>query len=76
MTTTQKNMVVGFTRNKKSVKINKVQLKRFSKWYSKFDYKADAQEQSGIDYRVIDRLLLTGTCSPATLSKIESLNLN
>lgn len=59
-------------RKKRSVEIPKDKLTKIRKAYKSFTTKVDAQEATGIYYRVLDRLEYQNTCSPETLTLIET----
>lgn len=56
----------------KSVRVEPRLVNRLNTWYSKQLTKVEAGKLIQVNYRVIDRVLLTGTCSPDTKTKIET----
>lgn len=51
--------------------LDPIKLELFKKLYSSFALKADAVEFFGLDYRVMDMVVMRGTGSPETITTIE-----
>lgn len=59
-------------KKEKSVRVPNPLLTKLGRWYDKQLTKTGAENIIGVNYRVIDKTLLTGTCSPDTKTKIEN----
>ena len=59
-------------RKRKSVQVEPKLLAKLSKWYSKHEVKAEAEESICIDFRIIEKTIARGTCSPDTKTRIQN----
>jgi IS30 family transposase len=60
------------TDKKKSIVLTAEQRRDFAKWVKKHTTKKEAAEALGVMPFTIDRILMTGRCSPDTIEKIET----